>query len=393
MKPSWLDLTPSAVWPHYDDEPNPFVRYRRLLWSWQRAIDGGWTDADYVQTVRDIDASIRDIDGIGFVVTPAVEVRDLAAHGAPARVLAKDETSNVAGSHKARHLMGLLLHLAVDAVANDVPLAIASCGNAALGAATIARAAGRPLDVFIPVWAHPPVVKQLRRLGARIHVCERRDGEHGDPCMRRLNERVAEGARAFSVQASTERWVLDGAKTIGWELAEVLTHAQVDHLFVQVGGGALLTSCAAGLLEARRLGKLDSVPGVFAVQSAGCAPFDRAWRGIRAQGGVDARLEDAARRAAELMVPWPAPSSAATGILDDETYDWLGVARALLLTGGDSIVATEGEVHEAQVRASAAGFTVDATGTAGYAGALAAIRAGRIDVSSSAAVLMTGVRR
>ena len=32
-------------------------------------------------------------------------------------------------------------------------------------------------------------------------------------------------------------------------------------------------------------------------------------------------------RWAELMTPWDDPHSAADGILDDETYDWLGVLR------------------------------------------------------------------
>jgi hypothetical protein len=63
----------------------------------------------------------------------------------------KDETGNVAGSHKARHLMGILLYLAVveggpgraAPSGAQAPLAIASCGNAALGAAVLARAAAR----------------------------------------------------------------------------------------------------------------------------------------------------------------------------------------------------------------------------------------------------------
>ena len=48
--------------------------------------------------------------------------------------------------------MGLLLHLAVDSIQENKRLAISSCGNAAIGAATVARAAGRPIDVcsFLP---------------------------------------------------------------------------------------------------------------------------------------------------------------------------------------------------------------------------------------------------
>lgn len=394
--PSWLESPPAAQWPDpADDEPNSFVRYRRMAWSWHRAMAAGWTDADYVELVRDIDASVFAVDGRRFVRTPAGWVHALAGQGAPDEVFAKDETGNVGGSHKARHLMGLLLHLAVDAVAADTALAISSCGNAALGAATVARAAGRPIDVFIPTWADPAVVATLDALSARIHVCERRADDVGDPCMLRFEEAVADGALPFGVQATANRWTLDGGRTLGWELADQLNESGpgVDHVLVQVGGGALLTSCAIGLLEGAALGPLGRSPRVWAVQAEGCAPFDRAWRGLRSQGSVDATFSDAAARADELMRPWSGPASVATGILDDVTYDWLGMIRGLLLTGGGSIVAPESDIEAAHQRVVEAGFDASHTGTAGYAGLLAALRAGVISPAERAAVLITGVQR
>jgi hypothetical protein len=90
------------------------------------------------------------------------------------------------------------------------------------------------------------------------------------------------------------------------------------------------------------------------------------------------------------MVPWPDPSSAATGILDDVTYDWLGMARGLLLTNGGSIVAAESDIEAAHGRAVAAGFGADATGTAGIAGLLAGARSGALTADQSVAVLVTG---
>jgi len=85
-------------------------------------------------------------------------------------------------------------------------------------------------------------------------------------------------------------------------------------------------------------------------------------------------------------------TSCATGILDDETFDWLGVARALLLIRGEPVIVAEEHVQAAQVHAVAAGFDADETGTAGYAGVLAAMRSRLIDPVSSVAVRMTGVR-
>ncbi len=393
MTSSWLVTPEGAAWPTADGtETNPFLRYRQLLWSWHRWIDAGLNDDDFVAMTHALDDSVKEVAGTGFLTTPARWDDSLGAIS-QAPVFAKDETGNVGGSHKARHLMGLLLHLAVDAVANDVRLAISSCGNAALGAATVARAANRPIDVFIPTWADPKVVSALDNLEATIHVCERHSGESGDPCMLRFQEAVGGGALPFGVQATENLWTLDGGRTIGWELADQLGADSVDNVLVQVGGGALLTSCAIGLIEGAALGPLERVPRVWAVQAQQCAPFEKAWSQIPAAASVDERLSLAEQQAAQLMTPWPDPSSAATGILDDVTYDWLGVARALLLTGGSSVGASEDDIESANQRVRAAGYNADHTGSAGYAGLLAAVRQGTISPTDSAAVLITGVRR
>ena len=404
MTTSWLETPAGAAWPAGDcDETNPFLRYRQLLWSWHRWTDAGLADEDFVAMASALDDSVKLVAGTGFVTTPARWVPSLAV-GTETPVFAKDETGNVGGSHKARHLMGLLLHLAVDAVANtagtavastnsNARLAISSCGNAALGAATVARAANRPIDVFIPTWADPKVVAALNSLEATIHVCERQPGESGDPCMSRFQEAVSGGALPFGVQATENLWTLDGGRTIGWELADQLGADSIDHVLVQVGGGALLTSCAIGLLEATELGPLECVPRVWAVQTEGCAPFEKAWSQIPPAASVDERLSLAEQQADRLMTPWPDPSSAATGILDDVTYDWLGVARSLLVTGGSSVLASEDDIDSANQRVRAAGYNADHTGTAGYAGLLAALRQNSIPPTDTTAVLITGTRR
>ena len=393
MTPSWLETPKGAAWPTAErTESNPFLLYRQLLWSWHRWTAANLSDDDFVAMTHALDDSVKEVAGTGFVTTLARWDDSLGAVS-QAPVFAKDETGNVGGSHKARHLMGLLLHLAVDAVANDVRLAISSCGNAALGAATVARAANRPIDVFIPTWADPKVVSVLDNLEATIHVCERRSGESGDPCMLRFQEAVEGGALPFGVQATENLWTLDGGRTIGWELADQLGADSVDHVLVQVGGGALLTSCAIGLLEGAALGPLERVPRVWAVQAQQCAPFEKAWSQIPAAASVDERLSLAEQHAEQLMTPWPDPSSAATGILDDVTYDWLGVARALLLTGGSSVVAGEDDIESANQRVRAAGYNADHTGSAGYAGLLAALHQGTISPTDTSAVLITGIRR
>ncbi len=387
---SWLSTPPDATWSEPEDkERNPFIKWRKLLWSWHRAAESGWSDEDYVDLVTEIDKGIASIGGFGFQITP-VGVWDKAMHSLPNRCVWKNETINVAGSHKARHLMGLLLHLAVDAVDGHRRLAISSCGNAALGAATVARAVSRPIDVFIPSWANPKIVQKLEALDATIHVCERKSEEQGDPCMNRFQEAIELGALPFGVQATENIYALDGGRTIGWELAEQLSNEPVDCLFIQVGGGALLTSCTIGLLEAQKFGILPEVPSVWAVQTEGCAPFDRAWRKVSKSDTVQATLDYAVENAASLMFPWDEPQSSATGILDDITYDWLGVVKSLLLTKGKSIVVSEHHILHAHEIVTGLGIDAEPTGSASVAGVIAALESRSIRSEDRVGVLLTG---
>jgi hypothetical protein len=93
------------------------------------------------------------------------------------------------------------------------------------------------------------------------------------------------------------------------------------------------------------------------------------------------------------MWPWEEePRSAATGILDDETYDWIGVLQAMAAGGGSPIVVPERLVTEAyELGAATTGIDASPTGTAGLAGLLA-VR-GEIDPGERVAVIFSGVER
>jgi threonine synthase len=145
---------------------------------------------------------------------------------------------------------------------------------------------------------------------------------------------------------------------------------------VQVGGGALASSCAQGLGEAVALGVLPALPVFDTVQTAGGYPLHRAWAGvvdrIREGTGPAGALRHAAEHRSRYMWPWEAtPASIASGILDDETYDWLAVVRAMIETGGSVVVAGEAVLVEAnRLARTTTGIDVDPTGSAGLAGLL-----------------------
>jgi threonine synthase len=324
-------------------------------------------------------------------------------------VWVKDETGNVAGSHKGRHLMGPLLHLEVAErlgladPARRADLAIASCGNAALAAAVIARASGRRLRVFVPADADPGTAARLADLGADVVACARLPGVPGDPSYLRLRAELDLGAIPFTCQGSENGLAIEGGQTLGYEIVSALAAAQgwLDHIVIQVGGGALASACVQALAEAAELGVLRRQPRIHTVQTASAHPLERAFRRVRevlpqpaGPADIAVAMRTAAAHRAAYMWPWEEPRrSIATGILDDETYDWRAVVGGMLTTGGQPVVVSEERLAEANDLGRAAGYDVDPTGSAGLAGLLELRSAGVVGPGDRAAVLFTGVRR
>ena len=431
--------------------------------------------------ITELDKAVGEVEGHGFEATPFLQAPDLAAAAGvgDCELWVKDETGNVSGSHKGRHLFGAALsqrlqHQSQDrggdegtGDADDAASAssageasgrhvIASCGNAALAAAVVARAAGLQLEVFVPSWANDAVVERITELGAKVVRCERRPGVAGDPAHHAMVAAVKAGAAAFSCQGTETPAAIYGARTLAWEIVDSLIRhdgaapARIDRLFVQVGGGALATAVVAGLADAVGRGELAAMPVVHAVQPEGNHPLVRAWdtlalealtperavntrdqsyfldRIVRAQAAPEGAMNNQRRagvaaslgklhddRLAELrqqmlrdperyMRVWESePVSYASGILDDITYDWIEIVSAMLASGGWPLVASEHDLRTAHRLAQLhTGIEVCPTGASGLGGLLALKTAGEAAGASAGivpgervAVLFTGRMR
>jgi threonine synthase len=404
-----------AVEAHPPPESNPFLRYRTRFHSYHVARAAGWSDQRFVDLVRELDADIAGVEGHGFSTTPVSRSNSLDARlgfGSGGGVWVKDETGNISGSHKARHLMGIMLALRVAEALGQAdpaaPLAIASCGNAALAAAVVARAAHRRLMVFVPPSAEASVIERLRSLDSEIEVCERQPGQPGDPSYFRLLKAIDDGAVPFTVQGNLNGHAIEGGATLGWEFVDQL-HGEgrsIDRLVIHVGGGAFASSQAMALEESLELGQIRQMPRIDAVQTEGGFPLARAYELVVRHFGVapgarldiaavDEGLRDVARHRSDYMWPWETePVSIAHGILDDEAYDWLAVVRAMLLSGGRTVVVDEATLKQANTVAGPLfGIDADHTGTAGLAGLIHLSSHGLVKPDETEAVIFSGARR
>ena len=380
-------------------DANPFVAFQRYL-AWDAfAATLGLEFELRTKIIRDLDNAVAAVAGTGFRTTSFLRNDELSSalgFTQQGGVWIKNETHNVADSQKARHLFTQLLHLVAVEHVGRAPwrsqserpqLAIASCGNAAIAASTLARAVNWPIQVFVPEHSDAAAIKILNSLAATVIRCPRiATDPAGDPCVYRFREAILSGAIPFSVQGPENAWCLDGGRTIGWEMAVVaedLAGALFSRMFVQAGGGAFVTCAANGFFAGA------TKPKVHAVQTEGCAPLARAFSIAQTTGGA----RNAGARWSQCMWPWETtPVSLADGILDDETYDWIGACNAMVDSGGYPVVASEAQVHESfELAHRVTNVDVSPTGAAGLAGLLA-IRQEIAD-DERVIVIFSGVRR
>lgn len=247
-----------------------------------RNLAGG---SSYRRILHKIENKLEQDEGHGFRVTPCTREDRLArALGHAGQLWVKNETANVTGSHKGRHLMGTLLYLEAlhDAAGQKQKqiLAIYSCGNAALGAAAVARAGGYELHAFVPVDVNAQVARMLGERGAIVEKIDRPDSATGDPYYTAFREAVDDkGWAPFSCSGNDNWSNIEGGETLGWETALQLhaRDARISSLVIQVGGGALARSVVQGWREMAGMALAGSLPRVHVCQPEGGFPFVRAY--------------------------------------------------------------------------------------------------------------------
>ena len=296
-----------------------------------------------------------DVVSLGEVLTPIVELPELARRAGAARLLVKDEGRLPTGSFKAR---GLALAVAMAKAFGVRSMAMPTNGNAGAALAAYATRAGIETHVFCPADTPEINVREIALAGARVTLV---DGLIND-----CGRRVAEGRERmgwFDVSTLKEPYRIEGKKTMGFELAEQLDWRLPDAIFYPTGGGTGLIGMwkafaeleAAGLIGPKR-------PRMVAVQAAGCAPIVRAWQ----QGADHAEFwKDAHTVAAGIRVP---------GAIGDFL-----ILQAIRESGGFAIAVEDAEIRQGLAEVSRTeGLLLCPEGAATYAAWRAALADGRV---------------
>jgi len=257
---------------------------------------------------------------LGEGSTPTLQARRLDPSDG---LLLKNETVNPTGSFKDRPV-------AVAAtVARELGLSglvCASTGNTGVAVAAYAARAGLPAACVVPVATPAAKTAQIGAVGARI---VRVRGNYSDAYV------LARAAGSYGWANLTSTYVnpymLEGDKTVAYEIFEQLGERIPDWVVVPVGAGPLLTAIHKGFEE---LGV--SGPRMVAAQAAACAPVVSAFEsGAKEVSEWEHSVETTASSIADPLRGYP----------EDGTRT-LSVVR---LSGGTAIAVSEEETREATI--------------------------------------------
>ncbi len=186
------------------------------------------------------------------------------------RLHIKDEGSEPSGSLKDR--ASAVACAQASAMKRRV-LSCSSTGNAASSLAAQAARAGLESVIFVPARAPVGKLNQLAVHGATI---VRVDGDY--KAAFEMSKTAISKYGWYNRNAAINPHLVEGKKTVLFEIAEQSDFRLPDWIVVSVGDGCTIAGVHKGLKDLLALSMIDSMPRLLGVQSEGCAPFVEAWR-------------------------------------------------------------------------------------------------------------------
>ncbi|MCX8103898.1 MAG: threonine synthase [Candidatus Bipolaricaulota bacterium] len=278
----------------------------------------------------------ENIISLGEGWTPIV-----SAHAYGISFLAKLEFLAPTGSFKDRGttvLVSFLKELGVQAVVED------SSGNAAASLAAYCARAGIHCKIFVPASASPAKLAQMRAYGAELIPVE---GPRENASL--AVQQAAQGSYYASHVYSP--LILEGTKTLAYELWEQLGGRAPDAMLFPTGHGTLLVGAYYGFRDLLEAGLIEKIPALHAVQAEACAPLYRIYKENLTE-----------------LPDLPHGETMAEGIRIRRPVRWRAIIRAIRETGGSVVTVSESEILAAQRELAHQGLYVEPTAAVAVAG-------------------------
>lgn len=201
--------------------------------------------------------------------SPLYQVEKLGELLGLTRLYIKDDGLNPTASLKDR---ASAIAVVRAAHAGMTTAACSSTGNAASSLAGNAAAMGLKSVIFVPERAPQGKVTQLLIFGAQVI---RVQGTYEDTF--RLSAAAIEQWGWYNRNAAINPYLLEGKKTVSFEIAEQLGFKAPDYVAVSVGDGCTIAGVWKGFKDLYALGFIETLPKLISVQAEGCCPVNRAF--------------------------------------------------------------------------------------------------------------------
>jgi threonine synthase len=323
-----------------NDHDSTFLRYRALL---------------------PVSYSSIEIPALAIGGTPLYPVKRLRSHLGMGNLWLKDDSRNPSASLKDRASIIAVMR------AEGRTLACASTGNAASSLAVQAASVGLPCYIFVPYNAPRAKIVQLLMCGATVFAVQGSYDDAFDLCIEACNT-----FGWYNRNTGYNPYLVEGKKTVGLEIAEQLQWQVPDSVLVPTGDGCIISGVYRGFEDFYRLGMIDHIPRMIAVQAEGSPAIVRALEG----DGI--------------VRPYPA-QTVADGISVSLPRNGAMAVKVIRESGGFGITVSDQEILAAEKElARLTGVFAEPSGAAGYAGLVRLLSEGIIEREERMVLLITG---
>ena len=323
-----------------NDRDSAFLRYRALL---------------------PLSYSHMEIPALAIGGTPLYPVKRLRSHLGMRDLWLKDDSRNPSASLKDRASIIAVMR------ANGRTLACASTGNAASSLAVQAASVGLPCYIFVPYNSPRAKIVQLLMCGATVFAVQGSYDDAFDLCIEACNT-----FGWYNRNTGYNPYLVEGKKTVGLEIAEQMQWQVPERVLVPTGDGCIISGVYRGFEDFYRLGMIDRIPRMIAVQAEGSPAIVRALEG----DGI--------------VRPFPA-QTVADGISVSLPRNGAMAVKVIRESGGFGITVSDQEILAAEKElAKLTGVFAEPSGAASYAGLVRLLRDGRIERDERTVLLVTG---
>ncbi|AYO29210.1 threonine synthase [Biomaibacter acetigenes] len=303
--------------------------------------------------------------------TPLLKANHLGRWLGLKKLYLKDEGCNPTGSFKDRSV-AVGISKTLEFGANTI--IIASSGNGGASAAAYAAKAGLRAVVIVPADTPINKVNQAIMYGAQVIKVE---GPYSNSY--HVAKKAAENYGWVNLTTTfINPYIVEGNKTIAYEIVESLGWTVPNWIVVPVGDGPVLVGIWRGFMDLKAVGAISRLPKIAAVQAERCAPIVRAF-----ENGKDT------------VDPWTmGAGTIASGIadtLDGYSEDGTLTLKCIRESEGYAVSLSEEEIWESVVTlARAEGVFAEPTGAVSVIGMRKMIAQGLMTSNETVVAIITG---